>query len=82
MRLPKIERSADIQPHFTDRDKGRRIPGSEALAKSPGRPKYLSGFDFRYNAREVSHVERWDIPLAGIGGKRLEYRDSCESRTA
>jgi len=40
--------------------------------------RYLSEFDFRYNAREVSDVERRNLALAGIEGKRLTYRDSCK----
>jgi transposase-like protein len=39
--------------------------------------RYLSEFDFRYNAREVSDVERRDMAIANTGGKRLMYRDSC-----
>jgi transposase-like protein len=39
--------------------------------------RYLSEFDFRYNAREVSDVERRDLAIKQVGGKRLMYRDSC-----
>ena len=42
--------------------------------------RYLEELDFRYNAREVSDVERRDMTIAGIGGKRLRYRDSCGKR--
>jgi hypothetical protein len=42
--------------------------------------RYLNEFDFRYNAREVSDVERRDMAIAGAGGKRLMYRDSCGRR--
>jgi transposase-like protein len=38
--------------------------------------RYLSKFDFRYNAREVSDAERAKLALKGISGKRLKYRDS------
>jgi transposase-like protein len=38
--------------------------------------RYLSEFDFRYNARGVSDAERRDLAIAGVGGKRLMYRDS------
>jgi transposase-like protein len=38
--------------------------------------RYLSEFDFRYNAREVSDTERAKLALKGVGGKRLKYRDS------
>ena len=34
--------------------------------------RYLEELDFRYNAREVSDVERRDMTIAGIGGKRFE----------
>jgi transposase-like protein len=40
--------------------------------------RYLSEFDFRYNAREVSDIERAKLALKGVGGKRLMYRDSCK----
>jgi hypothetical protein len=39
--------------------------------------RYLTEFDFRYNAREVSDVERRDLCIIQVGGKRLKYRDSC-----
>ena len=40
--------------------------------------RYLAEFDFRYNAREVSDVERRDLAIKQVGGKRLMYRDSCK----
>ena len=36
--------------------------------------RYLAEFDFRYNARTVSDVERRDDALRAIEGKRLTYR--------
>jgi transposase-like protein len=39
--------------------------------------RYLSEFDFRYNARDVSDAERRDMAIAQVAGKRLMYRDSC-----
>jgi transposase-like protein len=39
--------------------------------------RYLNEFDFRYNARFVSDVERRDSAIKQVGGKRLTYRDSC-----
>jgi hypothetical protein len=39
--------------------------------------RYLSEFDFRYNARKVSDVERARLALKGADGKRLMLRDSC-----
>jgi len=38
--------------------------------------RYIGEFDFRYNNRDVSDVERTDRALKGIEGKRLMYRDS------
>jgi len=43
--------------------------------------RYLSEFDFRYNSREVSDVERRDLAIKQVGGKRLKYRDSCSQET-
>lgn len=36
--------------------------------------RYLSEFDFRYNERDISDLERTNVALAGIVGKRLTYR--------
>lgn len=36
--------------------------------------RYLAEFDFRYNARKISDVERSERALSQIGGKRLTYR--------
>jgi len=36
--------------------------------------RYVSEFDFRYNNRETTDVERSDEALKGIVGKRLTYR--------
>ena len=44
--------------------------------------RYLAEFDFRYNAREVSDVERREMAIAQTSGKGLMYRDSCGKRTA
>ena len=44
--------------------------------------RHLSEFDFGYNAREVSDVERRDLAIKQVGGKRLMYRDSCKRRDA
>ena len=38
--------------------------------------RYLSEFDFRYNARDVSDAERAILAIEGTDGKRLTYRDS------
>lgn len=39
--------------------------------------RYLAEFDFRYNARELTDLDRTARALKGVGGKRLMYRDSC-----
>lgn len=47
--------------------------------------RYLSEFDFRYNTRtalKVSDVERRDLALQGIEGKRLTYRRAGEAAHA
>jgi hypothetical protein len=36
--------------------------------------RYLSEFDFRYNARMVDDMERTRLAMQGIEGKRLYYR--------
>jgi len=38
--------------------------------------RYLSEFDFRYNARKMNDSDRSISALGGIEGKRLLYRDS------
>lgn len=38
--------------------------------------RYVTEFDFRYNNRTISDVERTDEALKGISGKRLMYWDS------
>lgn len=40
--------------------------------------RYVGEFDFRYNSRDVSDVERTAAALKGIEGKRLMYRDSSK----
>lgn len=47
--------------------------------------RYLSEFDFRYNTRtalKVTDVERRDLALQGIEGKRLTYRRAGEAAYA
>ena len=36
--------------------------------------RYLTEFDFRYNARQITDAERAAKALQGISGKRLTYR--------
>lgn len=42
--------------------------------------RYLSEFDFRYNARKINDGERALLAIKGASGKRLKYRDSNRSR--
>src|SRR5437667_3724971 len=37
--------------------------------------RYLSEFDFRYNARDVADGERTELAIKGVQGKRLTYRE-------
>jgi transposase-like protein len=43
--------------------------------------RYLSEFDFRYNARQISDTERTLLAISQAEGKRLQLRESFESRT-
>jgi transposase-like protein len=43
--------------------------------------RYLCEFDFRYNERSVTDMERTDKALEGIRGKRLTYRRPNEALT-
>ena len=36
--------------------------------------RYMHEFDFRFSHRHISDTERTDLALAGIEGKRLQYR--------
>jgi transposase-like protein len=40
--------------------------------------RYLSEFDFRYNARKIKDGERALLAIKGVSGKRLKLRDSRE----
>jgi hypothetical protein len=35
--------------------------------------RYLSEFDFRYNTRDLSDMERAELAMKGAEGKRLMY---------
>jgi len=39
--------------------------------------RYLAEFGFRYNSRKVNDMDRVDIALNQIGGKRLTYKVHC-----
>ena len=42
--------------------------------------RYLSEFDFRYNARDVSDGERTEKAIQNVVGKRLMYRPRLDSQ--
>jgi transposase-like protein len=42
--------------------------------------RYLSEFDFRYNARKIKDGDRTLLAMKGVGGKRLMLRDSVASQ--
>lgn len=42
--------------------------------------RYVGEFDFRYNNRKVSDIERTAIALNGITGKRLLYKESLVAK--
>lgn len=42
--------------------------------------RYIGEFDFRYNNRKISDMERYDKALMGVSNKRLMYRDSSGVR--
>lgn len=44
--------------------------------------RYLSEFDFRYNARRITDGERTLLAIKGIEGKRLLYRDPVNGEPA
>ncbi len=44
--------------------------------------RYLSEFDFRYNARKISDSERALLALSQAEGKRLQLRESASSPTS
>jgi hypothetical protein len=43
--------------------------------------RYLSEFDFRYNARKISDTDRTLLAISQAGGKRLQLRDSIRRGT-
>ena len=55
----------------------RGMKGVYQHCKSNHLHRYLSEFDFRYNNKDVSDVERADNILKGFVGKRLTYWRAC-----
>jgi len=58
----------------------RGIHGSFHHVSKKHLHRYLSEFDFRYNARGVSDGERTLLAVKGVTGKRLTYRDARKRR--
>ena len=52
----------------------RRITGNYQWVSAKHLKRYLGEFDFRYNSRDVSDMERAALAAKGIQGKRLTYR--------
>lgn len=50
----------------------RGIDGVYHRVGTPDLNRYSSEFDFRYNSRQVSGVERRDLAIKQVGGKRLK----------
>jgi len=52
----------------------RGLGGIYQHVKAKHLKRYIGEFDFRYNNRKISDVQRTDVALLGIGGKRLMYK--------
>ena len=60
----------------------RGITGNYQWVSGKHLKRYLGEFDFRYNTRDVSDMERASEALRGIQGKRLTYRRTNETANA
>ena len=60
----------------------RGIHGSFHHVSKQHLQRYLSEFDFRYNARGVSDGERTVLAIKGVTGKRLTYRSARKKALA
>ncbi len=56
----------------------RGINGNYQWVSAKHLKRYLGEFDFRYNTRDVTDIERAAIAAKGIQGKRLTYRRTGE----
>ena len=56
----------------------RGITGNYQWVSSKHLKRYLGEFDFRYNTRDVTDLERAVLAAKGIQGKRLTYRRTGE----
>jgi hypothetical protein len=52
----------------------RGVNGNYQWVSAKHLKRYLGEFDFRYNTRDVSDIERTALAAKGIQGKRLTYR--------
>ncbi len=52
----------------------RGITGNYQWVSAKHLKRYLGEFDFRYNTRDVTDMERAVLAAQGIKGKRLTYR--------
>ena len=52
----------------------RGITGNYQWVSARHLKRYLGEFDFRYNTRDVTDLERAALAAKGIAGKRLTYR--------
>ena len=71
---PRLDPKKTIEGYFNILKHG--LMGGYHHETSRHLPKNVGEFDFRYNNRNITDVERADAALLGIGGKRLLYRDS------
>ncbi len=58
----------------------RGINGNYQWVSAKHLKRYLGEFDFRYNSRNVSDMERAELAAKGIQGKRLTYRRPSEGQ--
>ncbi len=58
----------------------RGIIGNYQWVSAKHLKRYLGEFDFRYNTRDVTDMQRTELAAQGIVGKRLTYRRTGEGR--
>jgi transposase-like protein len=60
----------------------RAVFGTHHSISEAHLPRYLAEWDFKWNTRKMTDVERAAIALEGIEGKRLTYRQTNEAAHA
>ena len=60
----------------------RGVTGNYQWVSAKHLKRYLGEFDFRYNSRDMSDLERAALATKGIAGKRLTYRRTGEAANA